>query len=126
MTDRSVIVNVRKTSKSHIAVTAGLPPRRHCAAQEPGRFPVGFERPLTAGRRAISSMLYSAQGSIGACVMDVITLVAFIASMYLAGRLAERRGRSFKSWAWIAAIIGPLALPAVFLFPNLHKNGDQA
>jgi hypothetical protein len=46
--------------------------------------------------------------------------------MYLAGRLAERRGRSFKSWAWIAAIIGPLALPAVFLFPNLHKNGDQA
>lgn len=59
--------------------------------------------------------------------MDAITLVAFIASMYLAGRIAVRRGRSFKSWAWIAAIIGPLALPLVLLFPNLHgKNGDHA
>jgi hypothetical protein len=27
-------------------------------------------------------------------------------------------------WAWIAAIIGPLTLPLVFLFPILHgKNG---
>jgi MFS family permease len=50
-----------------------------------------------------------------------------IISIYLAGRIAERRGRSFKVWAWIAAIIGPLALPLVFLFPNLHrKNGDHA
>jgi hypothetical protein len=33
----------------------------------------------------------------------------------------------FKIWAWIAAIIGPLALPLLFLFPNLHgKNGDHA
>jgi hypothetical protein len=23
-------------------------------------------------------------------------------------------------WAWIAVFIGPLALPLVFLFPNLH------
>jgi hypothetical protein len=47
--------------------------------------------------------------------------------MYLAGRIAERRGRSFKIWAWIAAIIGPLALPLVFFFPDLHgKNGDHA
>jgi MFS family permease len=59
--------------------------------------------------------------------MDVITLVAFIISIYLAGRIAERRGRSFRIWAWIAAIIGPLALPLVVLFPNLHgKNGDLA
>ncbi len=59
--------------------------------------------------------------------MDAITLVAFIASMYLAGRIAVRRGRSFKTWAWIAAIIGPLALPLVLLFPNLHgKNSDHA
>ena len=57
--------------------------------------------------------------------MDAITLVAFIGSMYLARRLAERRGRSFKIWVWIAAFIGPLALPLVFLFPNLHgKAGD--
>jgi hypothetical protein len=59
--------------------------------------------------------------------MDAITLVAVIGSMYLAGRIAMRRGRSFKTWAWIAAIIGPLALPLVFLFPNLHgRNGDHA
>jgi hypothetical protein len=59
--------------------------------------------------------------------MDAVTLVAFIGSMYLAGRIAERRGRRFKIWAGIAAVIGPLALPLVFLFPNLHgKNGDHA
>jgi multisubunit Na+/H+ antiporter MnhB subunit len=62
--------------------------------------------------------------------MDAITLVVFvvsIVSIVLAGRIAERRGRSFKIWAWIAAFIGPLALPLVLLFPNLHgRNGDHA
>jgi MFS family permease len=59
--------------------------------------------------------------------MDAVTLVAFIASIYLAGRIAVRRGRRFKNWAWIAAFIGPLALPLVFLFRNLHgKNGHEA
>ena len=56
-----------------------------------------------------------------------LLMIGTIASIYLAGRLAERRGRSFKVWAWIGAIIGPFALPLVLLFPNLHrKNGDQA
>ncbi|MDQ1405421.1 MAG: hypothetical protein QOG55_1050 [Acidobacteriaceae bacterium] len=56
-----------------------------------------------------------------------LLIIGSIISIYLAGRIAERRGRSFKIWAWIAAIIGPLALPLVFLFPNLHrKNGDHA
>jgi MFS family permease len=56
-----------------------------------------------------------------------LLMIGTIASIYLAGRMAERRGRSFKVWAWIGAFIGPLALPLVFLFPNLHrKNGDQA
>jgi hypothetical protein len=49
-------------------------------------------------------------------------LVIFIASIYPAGRIAERRGRSFKVWAWIAAFIGPLALPVVFLLPNLRAG----
>ena len=84
------------------------------------------ERVLTTSRRTINSMLCSAQGGIGACFMDIIALVAFIISIYLAGRMAERRGRRFKIWAWIAAFIGPLALPLVFLFPNLHrKNGEH-
>jgi MFS family permease len=60
-------------------------------------------------------------------ILFTLLTVASIGSMYLAGRIAERRGRSFKIWAWIAAIIGPLALPLVFLLPDLHgKNGDHA
>ena len=56
-----------------------------------------------------------------------LLIIGSIISIYLAGRIAERRGRSFKVWAWIAAIIGPLALPLVFLFPNLHgKSSDHA
>jgi hypothetical protein len=56
-----------------------------------------------------------------------VLMAASIASIHLAGRIAERRGRRFIIWAWIAAIIGPLALPLVFLFPNLHRrNGDPA
>jgi hypothetical protein len=67
------------------------------------------------------------QSSIGACIMDPIALVAFVGSIYLAARIAERRGRSLKTWGWIAAFIGPLALPLVFLFPNLRrKNIDHA
>ena len=59
--------------------------------------------------------------------MDIITLVAFVISIHLAGQIAERRGRSFRNWGWIAAFIGPLALPLVFLFPNLHRgNGGPA
>jgi hypothetical protein len=58
--------------------------------------------------------------------MDAIAMVAFIASIYLAGRLAVRRGRSFKIWAWIAAFIGPLALPLIFVFPNLQRNNGGA
>jgi hypothetical protein len=56
-----------------------------------------------------------------------LLMVGSIISIYLAALIAERRGRSVKIWAWIAAIIGPLAIPLVFLFPNLHgKNGDHA
>ena len=59
-------------------------------------------------------------------VISVLVLAGSVYSIYLAGRIAERRGRSFRNWAGIAAIIGPLALPLVFLFPNLHKNRDHA
>ena len=59
--------------------------------------------------------------------MDAITMIIFVASIYLAGRIAERRGRSFTVWAWIAALIGPLALPLVFLLPNLRsENASHA
>jgi hypothetical protein len=104
------------------------PLRREAENPTARQFPcLKFERLFTAGRRATGSMLCSAQGSMGACVMDAITLVVFVVSIVFAGRMAERRGRSFKIWAWIAAFIGPLALPLVLLFPNLHgRNGDHA
>jgi uncharacterized membrane protein YvlD (DUF360 family) len=58
--------------------------------------------------------------------LALLTVVSVV-SIHLAGRIAERRGRSFKIWAWIAAIIGPLALPLVLLLRNLHrKDGGQA
>jgi len=80
---------------------------------------------LKADRRSTTFDVKGRSARIGACIVDAVTLVAFIGSIYLAGRLAQRRGRSFKIWAWIAAFIGPLALPLVFLFPNLHgKTGN--
>jgi hypothetical protein len=57
--------------------------------------------------------------------MDVTFALLMVGSIYLAGRIAERRGRRFIVWAWIAAIIGPLALPLVFLFPNLRDNNGN-
>jgi len=63
-----------------------------------------------------------------AYVLTALLTVATIGSIYLAGRIAERRGRSFRTWAWIAGLlIGPLALPLLFLLPDLHgKNGEHA
>jgi MFS family permease len=60
--------------------------------------------------------------------MDIPLFLLFAVSAYLAGRMAERRGRSFKNWVLIAAcLIGPLALPLLWLLPNLHgKNGGDA
>lgn len=56
-----------------------------------------------------------------------LLMIGTVASIYLAGWLAERRGRSFRIWAYIGVVIGPLALPLVFMFPNRHrKNGDHA
>ena len=57
---------------------------------------------------------------------DVLNLIIWtlviVGSMYFAGRIAERRGRSFKNWAWIAGcILGPLALPLLLLLPNLRR-----
>jgi hypothetical protein len=61
-----------------------------------------------------------------AYVLSALLTATTIISIYLAGRVAQHRGRSFKHWAWIAGIlIGPLALPLLFLLPNLHgKNGN--
>jgi hypothetical protein len=61
-------------------------------------------------------------------VLSAMLSVASIVTIYLAGRIAQCRGRSFRNWAWIAGIlIGPLAFPLLFLLPNLgDSNGDPA
>jgi MFS family permease len=58
--------------------------------------------------------------------MDLLLIIGMIASIYLAGWLAQHRGRSFRTWAWIAALVGPLAF-VVFLLPDLRgENGNHA
>jgi MFS family permease len=52
-----------------------------------------------------------------------ILIIGLILTMYFAGRIAERRGRSFKNWALISGtLIGPLAFPLLFLLPNLQRK----
>jgi len=45
-------------------------------------------------------------------------------SIIVAGELAKRRGRSFRIWAWTGAIIGPLAIPLLFLLPSTQGRDD--
>jgi hypothetical protein len=47
--------------------------------------------------------------------MDPILVVAAIGSMLLVGYLAQERGRSQSRWVWTAAVIGPLAIPLLYL-----------
>ena len=49
--------------------------------------------------------------------MDTATLVIVaigIGSMLLAGAIAQDHGRSPSRWVWIAAFIGPLAIPLFY------------
>jgi hypothetical protein len=79
-----------------------------------------------ASRRATGAVLCWAQGSIGGCTMDfywALLVVVSISWVYLTGRIAQRRGRSFKVWVWISALIlGPFAIPLLWLLPNLRGN----
>jgi hypothetical protein len=63
-----------------------------------------------------------------ATILTALLMAALTGSIYLAGWIARRRGRDFKTWALISALlIGPLALPLLLLLPNLHgKNGGHA
>ena len=46
----------------------------------------------------------------------VVTIALIVASTYLAGRMAEVRGRSVRVWQWLAALlIGPMALPLLYV-----------
>jgi hypothetical protein len=47
--------------------------------------------------------------------MDIPFLVLFVASMVFAGLLAQERGRRPWRWVLLASVIGPLAIPALYL-----------
>ena len=47
--------------------------------------------------------------------MDSILVVTAVGSMLVAGYLAHERGRSQSRWVWTAAVIGPLAIPLLYL-----------
>jgi hypothetical protein len=45
----------------------------------------------------------------------ILVPVTFVASMFIVGYLAYERGRSQSRWVWIAAAVGPLAIPLLYL-----------
>lgn len=54
--------------------------------------------------------------------MGAFFVLAFVASMLLAGRMARERRRSTKAWVWIAFIVGPIGPLALYLLGN-HLSG---
>lgn len=55
--------------------------------------------------------------------MDSIILVSltFVAPMLIVGYLAHERGRSQTRWAWTAAVIGPFAIPLLYLVAAISE-----
>jgi hypothetical protein len=51
-----------------------------------------------------------------------ITVLVFIGSMVLAGRMAHARRRSIKAWVWVAAIVGPIGPLFAGNFPDEASN----
>ena len=47
--------------------------------------------------------------------MDILLVAIALGSMLLVGYLARERGRSQSRWVWTAALIGPLAIPLLYL-----------
>jgi hypothetical protein len=48
-------------------------------------------------------------------VTSLLILIACVGSMLISGELAHQLGRSQSRWIWIAALIGPLAIPLLCL-----------
>ena len=45
----------------------------------------------------------------------ILVIAAFLASMFIVGYLAHERGRNQWRWVQVAAFIGPLAIPLLYL-----------
>jgi hypothetical protein len=46
---------------------------------------------------------------------QILLVVTGLVSMLIVGYLACERGRSQSRWVWTAAVIGPLAIPLLYL-----------
>ena len=46
---------------------------------------------------------------------SLLVFVTFVGSMLIVGALAHDLGRSQSRWVWTAAVIGPLAIPMLYL-----------
>jgi hypothetical protein len=47
-----------------------------------------------------------------------VTIIVFVVSMLMAGRIAGGRGRSTRAWVWLAAVFGPLATLVAWALPT--------
>ena len=47
--------------------------------------------------------------------MDLLWVTASAAAMFIVGYLAHERGFNQRRWLLLAAIIGPLAIPMIYL-----------
>ncbi|TAI66001.1 hypothetical protein [Bradyrhizobium sp. Leo170] len=56
--------------------------------------------------------------------MDAFVIVVALVSMPVVGYLAYERGRSQRRWVWIAAAIGPLAIPLLYFLPQ-HPASEE-
>jgi hypothetical protein len=58
--------------------------------------------------------------------MDFLSLAlfaVFIVSMVVVGDIAGSQGRRVRPWVWTAAVIGPLAIPMLYLVPRGSPAG---
>jgi hypothetical protein len=49
-----------------------------------------------------------------------------LASLPLAGVMAQERNRSIKAWVWIAFVVGPLAPLALLLLGDRRNGASHA
>jgi ABC-type iron transport system FetAB permease component len=83
----------------------------------------GESYPIAIGR---DSYIFNAKQQRRARLMWVLFVLAFVASMLLAGRMARDRHRSTKAWVWIAAFVGPLGALALYVLGNRPIGASHA
>ena len=59
-------------------------------------------------------------------MMWTCTFLVFVASMFLAGWMAQERHRSIKAWVWLAFFVGPLAPVALLLLGGRGNEPSHA